>query len=115
MNLNIPERDWKKLRSFKPEMLNTLCERINKKAEKRINKKAEKRINSTDKNEHEKFLDLYQCINNENETVALCFDDWRRSNIRTRILALLTEKLLTDEHIEQLSDEAKRTIDFLIL
>ena len=46
----IPERDWKRLRSFQPEMLNALCERINK--------KAEKIINSDYKNEHERFLAL---------------------------------------------------------
>jgi len=105
MNLNIPERDWKQLRKFKPDMLNALCERINR--------KAEKLINSNDKNEHEKYIALYRYINNANETVALCFDDWRRSNIRIRISALLSENLLTDEHVQELSDETKRTIDFL--
>jgi len=105
MNRDIPERDWKKLRSFKPEMLNVLCERINK--------KAEKLINSDDKNEHEKYIELYRYINDADRTVALCFDDWRRSNIRTKISALLSENLLTDEHVQELSDETKRTVDFL--
>jgi len=103
MSGDIPERDWKQLRSFKPEMLNDLCERINK--------KAEKLINSNDKNEHEKYIELYRYINDADRTVALCFDDWRRSNIRTRMLALLTNDLLTDEHIEELSDEGKRIIE----
>ncbi len=91
--------------NLKPELLNTLCARIHK--------QAESIIKSTDKSEHEKYLDLYEYIQDSDDIVARCFNDWRRSNISMKISQLLAENLLTDEHIQNLSDETKEIIESL--
>jgi iron-sulfur cluster repair protein YtfE (RIC family) len=103
MSRSIPERDWKQLRNLKPELLNTLCERIHK--------QAESIIKSTDKSEHEKYLDLYKHIQDSDDIVARCFNDWRRSNISMKISQLLSEDLLPNDHIQNLSDETKEVIE----
>lgn len=105
MDRSFPERDWKQLRKFNPEMLNTLC--------LRINKQAESIIQSSDKSEHEKYLDLYKHIQDSDDVVARCFNDWRRSNITMKISNLLADGLLTDDHIQKLSDETKELIERL--
>lgn len=99
MSRSIPEKDWKQLRKLKPEMLNTLC--------LRINKKAEEIIQTPEKSEHEKYIDLYEHIQESDDVVARCFNDWRRSNIWIKFHALLREGLLTDKHVMSLSDESE--------
>jgi hypothetical protein len=63
--------------------------------------------------EHETFLRLYSYINDQNEVMADCFDDWRRSNILDKLLALRWHRLLTDEHLSRLSAETQDRINRL--
>ena len=104
MNRAIPEKDWKYLRKINRDMLNTLCYRINK--------QSVSIIQNPDKTEHEKYLELYTHILDSDEIVARCFNDWRRSNIEIKISQLLLENLLTEEHIQNLSDETQKLIEF---
>ena len=99
-----PERDWKFLRKIKPEMLNTLC--------RRINQEVVHMIHSSEKSEHEKYLDVYTYIQKIDRVVADCFDDWRRSNIDIKVAFLLRNNLLTDEHVQKLSEETQNQINF---
>ncbi len=77
MNETIPERDWKYLKKIKSEMLEALCDRINKEARHILEVSA--------KSEHEKYLSLYRHIKDSDQLVADCFNDWRRSNIFFKI------------------------------
>ena len=86
-------------------MLNTLC--------LRINQQAEHIIQSSGKSEHQKYLDLYQYIQDADKIVSHCFDDWRRSNIDIKVSYLLGNNLLTDEHIQELSEETQNQMKFL--
>ena len=95
----IPERDWKYLSGIKSELLEALC--------KRINDEALRMVSDSSLSQHEKFLRLYTHIMQQNEVVAECFDDWRRSNILQKIVALRWRSLLTDEYISQLSAETR--------
>jgi hypothetical protein len=99
---NIPESDWKYLRTLKDEMLNTLC--------KRINNEASLIIADSLSSQHEKFLILFRHVMEKNEIIANCFDDWRRSNILLKLHMLRREKLLTDEQISRLSAETRAKI-----
>ena len=106
INRSIPEKDWKQLKKLKSEMLDMLCLKINQQAENII-------IQSCVKSEHEKYLDLYKHIQYSDGVVAKCFNDWKRSNIIMKISQLLAEDLLTDEHIQNLSDDTKELINLL--
>lgn len=102
---DIPERDWKYLRSAKSELIETLC--------KRINDEASHIISDPSFGEHEKFLRLFRHLREKNEIVADCFDDWRRSNILLKLLRLREHRLLTEEHASRLSAETQGKINLL--
>ena len=99
MENSIPERDWKYLRRIKPELLSILCRRINLSAAKILRAKEE--------SEHDKYIKLYKHIEESDCIIADCFNDWRRSNIRLKLHFLIHHRLLTDEQIENLSQERK--------
>jgi hypothetical protein len=98
----IPERDWKYLAGVKGELLAALCRRINDGA-RRI-------ASDRSSGEHETFLRLYSYITDQNEAVADCFDDWRRSNALAKLSRLRRHGLLTDEHLSRLSAETRRML-----
>ena len=102
---NIPESDWKYLRTLKDELLDTLC--------KRINDEASQLINDPHFSQHEKFLHLFRHVMEKNRIIANCFDDWRRSNIHLKLLSLREQQLLTQEQIWQLSEETRQKINQL--
>ena len=99
MGTAVPEIDWKYLRSVQAELLATLCESINS--------KAMKILQSAEMSEHDKYRALYQHMLNSDKIVAECFDDWRRSNIRLKVVMLYRNSLLTEKYIGRLSDETK--------
>jgi hypothetical protein len=100
----IPEKDWKYLSRIKQEMLNTLC--------LRIQKEAKDIIDSPNVAEIKNYHKLFKHIQNSDKTISRCFDGWKRSDIALKISQLLSENLLTDEHIQNLSDETKELIEF---
>jgi hypothetical protein len=90
-----PERDWKYLRTIKDELLADLCSRILAKTNE---------ISASEKGSaHERYLALYRYVRDADKTVAECFNDWSRSNISPMIISLRRHRLLTDEHVRQLS------------
>ena len=103
MSQSVPERDWKYLRKIQPEMLESLCRRINQQVGKLLKKSMP--------SEHERYLQLYRHIEKSDQIVTNCFNDWRRSNIWLKITALRQEGLLTDEHLSHISDEVKNLGD----
>src|SRR5215831_19072166 len=98
----IPDSDWKYLRTIKDTMLETLC--------RRLNDAALLICTDTKLTECEKYQGLREHVYSESERVARCFDDWRRSNIIMKLLALHQERLLTEEHISHLSTETRQRL-----
>jgi hypothetical protein len=105
MSISIPERDWKYMRKLNPELLDELCGRINS--------QTEAILSDTDISNHKKFLAVFDHIDVSNNIVAECFDDWRRSTIFLRLLALQKHNLLKDEHIRNLSEEVQKKLTLL--
>lgn len=101
----IPEKDWKYLRSIKGEMLEVLCQRINE--------EALSIVNDASSTQHERFLRLFQHLREKNRIVGNCFDDWRRSHIMTNLLWLQSQKLITTEHLSRLSAETRERLALL--
>ena len=95
----IPERDWKYMRSIQQDLLSEVATSIN-------HRSAE--ILSGDvPSELEKHRMLYQRILESDRVIAECFDDWRRSSIIRKILALHRHGLLRQEYIENLSEHTQ--------
>ena len=99
---SIPVRDWKYMRSIHDEMLASLCDRINIQSEVIL-----KQGRNTP---HKTYLDLYRHIQDSDNIIARCFNDWRRSTLQMKISALLENELLTDAHIQKLSREAQERL-----
>ena len=99
---SIPERDWKYMRSIHDEILAALCDRINSQSEVIL-----KQGQNTP---HKTYLDLYRHIQDSDDIIARCFNDWRRSTLQMKISALLENGLLTDAHIQNLSPEAQERL-----
>ncbi len=95
----IKERDWKYLRGISDAMLHALCTRVNR--------KAVEIVEAGKKNPHEVYGELYRHIEDSDKIVADCFNDWRRSNIGMKIIFLRRHGLLTDEHVQSLSESAQ--------
>lgn len=74
------ERDWKYLRSIHDEMLASLCSRINQ--------NAADIAKAPGKDEHVKYLRLYKYMQDADDIIAECFNDWRRSTIVRRAVSL---------------------------
>ena len=99
MTGSITEKDWKYLRSIQAEMLATLCQRINETTASIL--KAE------GQSEHDKYQKSLQHIRDANGIIASCFDDWRRSVIGVRLISLQGHGLLTETHLQHLSEGAR--------
>jgi hypothetical protein len=95
----VEERDWKYMRSIRGEMLHALCSRINQQAAAI----AQSRTGTP----HDRYLKLFRHIRDSDRIVAACFDDWRRSNIWSKILLLRREDLLADSQVANFSENGK--------
>jgi len=103
MTISIQESDWKYLRKREGDMLSTLCGRINEQSKDILNDQSV--------SEHEKYLKLYKHIEKSDKIVGDCFNDWRRSNIWLKIQFLRKYDLLTDVHLDQMSDGVRALIE----
>lgn len=95
----IKERDWKYLRSIRDEMLHTLCARINR--------KAAEIVAAEGSSPHKQYLKLYRHIEESDDIIADCFNDWRRSNVSAKIMFLRRHGLLRNEYVQNLSKGAQ--------
>ena len=87
------------MRSIHDELLHALCERIKKDA---IDV-----LTESGKNPHEQYLNLYQHVKESDRIISDCFDQWSRSRLQMKILFLRRQGLLSDAHVEYLSDSAR--------
>lgn len=102
---SFPERDWKYLKSIHDEMLFALCGRINQAAVEIVQAKAE--------SEHAKYKRLYKHIQESDDVIAECFNDWRRSTIGQRAFSLYRHRLLTASHLTHLTPESREFLKAL--
>ncbi len=100
-----PERDWKYMKKVKEELLAALC--------KQINGQAMDILKSEANSEHERYGRLYRHVQDSDGIVADCFDDWRRSTLLMKLVALQRHGLLTSDHIQHLSEETQKRLKAL--
>lgn len=102
MSQRVSERDWKYIRSVSDELLEKLCERINK--------ESTAILNDSSRSAHQKYQALYKHIKDSDDIVAECFDDHRRSTLLIRLIAMQHYNVLTPQHLESLSSETRRVL-----
>ena len=100
-----PERDWKYMKKVKEDLLATLCEQINGQAMDILKSEAN--------SEHERHGRLYRHVQESDDIVAECFDDWRRSTLLMKLVALQRHGLLTSDYMQHLSEETQKRLKAL--
>ena len=96
---DIPERDWKYMRSIEKELLGKLCARINK--------GSEEILQDVTLSDFDKYISNFKYIQASDQIVADCFDDWRRSKLIFRLLAIYRQGLMTEDEISKLTEETQ--------
>jgi hypothetical protein len=106
MARNIKETDWKLVRQLQLIALERLSERII----------AEIRIISldTDNTFHQRYLDIFDVIQSQNENMSRSFDNPRRSTALMQLAAIRSQGLITDDEFNRFSGETRALIEILI-
>ena len=106
MRDNIPEKDWKKLRSLKNSALNIACERIFE--------KIKKLIESRGSENHKYYLKLWKVLREEDKEISLMFDDLKRSTAIFKLAMWKKNGILSNESFNELSEETQEHIDLIL-
>ena len=102
---DIPEQDWKKIRSLKDKILNAVCADILDE----INKEY---MNKGNKN-HKAYLKTWDIINTKDKDIADMFNDLRRSNAIFKLALWYKKGYLTDNEAKEFTAQTYKTIQSL--
>ncbi len=105
MASDIPERDWKYMKLINADLLDLLC--------KRINKQSIAILKEDNGSEHKTYLKLYRHIQESDDVIGECFNDWRRSTLIMRLAAIQKHGLLLPDHLKQLTEKTQETLKAL--
>ena len=103
---DVPEKDWKTIRTLKEKALDLAC--------RRILEKSSKIIEVGDKNAHGKYLDLYKMIDSEDKQIAHLFSDLKRSTAIMKLSLWKFNNLIGEEDLKSFSDESRGKVESLI-
>lgn len=98
----IPEADWKALKTIKPNVLNFACQRALEKIDRIIKNK--------NPNTHQSFLQVWDVIQDENEIIRHSFDDLRRSNATLKMGMMLRFNLIGEKELATLTEETRERV-----
>lgn len=105
MPVNIPESDWKKLKSLKEINLQRACERILE----RIEKVAESRGGQS----YKAYLEIWKIMEHEDTQISKMFDDLKRSTALFKLALWRANGVITEEELSQFTKETRDKILFL--
>ena len=99
----IPEADWKILRSLRPVALERYCERI-------LGEVANLAAGDAGTAE-ERYHALWDLLRNRDGMIADALDDHRRSNALLKIMNMRAANMLTDDEYRRLSPATRERVD----
>ncbi len=99
--IQIPENDWKKLRSIRENALNRFC----KTTLSRIS--ALSKSKKADTEPHALYLEIYKYIHSQDKRLSELFDDWRRSTANLIVAGWAHDGIITEAEFDTLSEETK--------
>ncbi len=103
----IKESDWKYLRKLQPMLLERACARINKEAALILK-------NGENGGQHQLYRDVYRHYNQNDDMIAECFDDYRRSKAKLRILSLVRHGIMSNEELHGFSDDTIEFVEYMM-
>jgi len=99
---DIPERDWKIIRSMKDQKLTIACNRILE--------KATTIIKDDTKGSRTRYMELWKVLRNEDATIATMFDDLRRKNAIIKLASWQSYELVSDEEMKTFTTETQKMV-----
>lgn len=106
MRHDIPEKDWKKLRSLKDSALNIACERIFEKIKNLTESRGD--------DNHKYYLKLWKLMREEDKEISLMFDDLKRSTAIFKLAMWKKNGILSNDSFNDLSKETQEHIDLIL-
>jgi hypothetical protein len=97
------ESDWKVFRKLREVALERYCERVLKDVRRTVDAP-----NST---YHERYLKLWELLRTRDKTIAVAFDDSRRSQVIIQLANMIAEDLLSDAEINQFSEDTRERLE----
>jgi hypothetical protein len=100
---DISETDWKVYRSLHPVALQRYCDRVLA--------EVSALVSDTTKTPHERYLALYQMIQDRDERLDQVFDYLRRSTARRQLGQMRLHGLISDEEFARFEPESRRAAE----
>ena len=101
MQEHLPEQDWKRWQQLAPMLLNRFCDSVVTKAAG---------FSTGQSQGYESFLALYRFVDDSNETIAIVFDNRRRSSALLQIAAAVVRGIMSDSELNSFSEETQKRI-----
>lgn len=102
----IPEADWKVLRSMRPVVLERYCERILA--------DVASLVAGGEGTAEERYHALWELLRSRDGMIADALDDHRRSNALLKIMNMRVGSMLTDEEYQRLSEATRERVDHFL-
>lgn len=103
--MQIAETDWKLLRTLKPAALDRFCEGV-------LREVAAVGADQG-KGSHERYLAVFDLIQERNETLSIAFDGLRRSTALFQLAYMRGLGLITDEEFSRFSPDTRDAVDLI--
>ena len=100
--MDIKESDWKIFRKVRELALERYCQRVLEDVRRVVDKKSS--------SSHERYLELWELLRDRDKTIAIAFNDARRSQAIIQLMNIDAENLLTEDELNQFSDETRERI-----
>lgn len=101
--MNIKESDWKVFRELRELALERYCQRVLEEVQRVVDKGSG--------SYHERYLKLWKLLRGRDKTLAIAFDDPRRSQAINQLANIDAENLLTEAELSQFSDELRAQLE----
>ena len=99
--MDFPEKDWRHLRVVHRAALDRFCAGVLEECAETI-----RAVGSTS---HERYLKLFRLLRERDESMAVAFDDMRRSRAIERLAAMILLGVVTDEELAGFSDSTRNS------
>jgi hypothetical protein len=100
--MDIKESDWKVFRKIREPALERYCQRVLEDVRRLIDKDSS--------SYHDRYLQLWKLLRDRDNTIAIAFNDPRRSRAIIQLMNIDAENLLTEDELNQFSDETRERI-----
>jgi hypothetical protein len=103
--MDLPERDWKHLRSVHKAALDRYCAQVLQESSAVVQDGAG--------SPHDGYLRLYRLLQERDAALAVAFNDLRRTTAIPRLASMLQLEVVTDEELSAFTPETQSSARFL--